>query len=1198
VSIPQSPLSFVPLRGLIPLLLLGSLSACQPSGPWIAEKDQPAAHDGERHLTARVILVGDGGAASAGDAAMTLLADISRAAPDNSTIVFLGDNIYCCGMPPWDHPDRADAEAHLMAQSEAILDFPGRIVFLAGNHDWDYGEAGLVRQADFARDQLGLDRVFHPEPGRSGPEVLDLGGDVRLIAIDSEWWVNPHRTYESEKRTRGEAALDLDRTLRELEDERVLIVAHHPLIDQSKHGGHAAVWRHLIPFPVVGSWPWFKRRFIGGTQDLSSEPYTAYRHIMESLLAREESEGTVYAAGHAHNLQLHTRTARRRSWHHIVSGSLSKPDHVVRGHDATFVDKGPGLFVLDYFDDGSQQIRVHTVQHGLHPVFQKTLRLPDPEIYPDAVPDTLTALTDDPEPAARTRAANPMYAELSTFRSWLQGRNNRQLWATPVTLPVLDITGLVPLKMGGGSQTTTIRLRNEQGREYMIRTVDKDAVSSLSENLQRTFVSDIAQDQVSMLHPYGAAMVPPLADAVGVFHTAPVYRYVPDDPRLGPMRDPLVDRIGMFVIRPNGDMSGLPHLGHVEDVDSYGTVISKVNGDNDHRVDPHAWARARLLDMLIADSDRTPDNVRFAEVEPADSTGKIWVIVPRDRDVAFMRIGGLFPWFYKTFVEWLWQDFRPSYGSLKGLNAKALFMDRRFTAPMTRADWVALADSMKNELDDEAIHGAIEALPPEIAAIDGERTARILKIRRDKLPQVASSYYGLLADVVDVVGSHKHEHFVVSRYLSDSVRVEVYKTNKEGVQRRLLYDRTFYRNETREIRLYGQDGNDTFEFRGAEKSPITVRVVGGIGPKKYVRVPESAREDDVLYDPHGHTFSRSFPVAFFGSNKDDGLFVGAGFRLERPGFQSVPWKTRHRLAGNLAAKTGAWNVVYNYKRNRALRGWDLRSDIALLSPDNIRNFFGLGNETRNTEDSRKFYQARLSQFSIAAGLERDLAPGLRVRFLPTARRTDVRRDDDRFLVVQEGVSDNTFDEQWFAGTSTSLEMDTRDDKVSPRQGMLWTSTAELNVGVHNNTDTYGRFITDARLWMSPSISPQLSFALRTGVEHNTGDFPFYASSTLGGKDNLRGFRSTRFAGRTAYWVNTDVRWEAFRFARYLAFGRGGPLAFFDIGRVWTDGERSRVWHEGAGGGFWAELYDAGVLRATIGRSADDTTLTIGFGYQF
>jgi len=694
------------LEWLTPMFLALVLGACASTEPWVASEDrqwearaasvrQPAD---KSTRTARVILVGDGGAAVAGDAAMTLLTRVSTAAPGNSTIVFLGDNIYCCGLPPDGHADRAEAEGHLLAQLDAIRDFRGRVVFLPGNHDWDYGEEGLLRQAAFAREHLGQSQVFFPEPGKSGPEVLDLGGDVRLLAIDTEWWINPNRSYTLEHRSRGEARLDLDRTLRELGDERVIIAAHHPLVDQSKHGGHAAVWRHLIPFPVVGSWQWFKRRFMGGTQDLSSGPYTTYRRMMEDFLLREEAEGTVYAAGHSHNLQLHTRTSRRRSWHHVISGSLSKPDHVVRGRDATFVDKGPGLFVLDYFDDGSSQISAFTAEGGLDPVFQKILREPDPEIDPEALPDSIFAMTPRRVHATQTIAANAMYADISTFRAWLQGRNNRHVWATPVALPVLDVTGLVPLKMGGGSQTTTIRMRSENGREYMIRTVDKDAVRSLSDNLQRTFVSDIAQDQVSMLHPFGAAMVAPLANALGVFHTDPVYRYIPDDPRLGPLRAPLTGRIGMSVIRPNGDMRGLPHLGHVEDVDGYETVMRKVNGDNDHRVDAHAWARARLLDMLIADSDRTPDNVRFAAVEPADSTGKIWVVVPRDRDVAFMRIGGIFPWFYKTFVEWLWQDFRPSYGNVKGLNAKGMFMDRRFTASMTRQDWVALADSMKRDL--------------------------------------------------------------------------------------------------------------------------------------------------------------------------------------------------------------------------------------------------------------------------------------------------------------------------------------------------------------------------------------------------------------------------------------------------------------------------------------------------------------------
>ena len=76
-----------------------------------------------------------------------------------------------------------------------------------------------------------------------------------------------------------------------------------------------------------------------------------------------------------------------------------------------------------------------------------------------------------------------------------------------------------------------------------------------------------------------------------------------------------------------------------------------------------------------------------------------------------------------------------------------------------------------------------------------------------------------------------------------------------------------------------------------------------------------------------------------------------------------------------------------------------------------------------------------------------------------------------------------------------------------------------------------------------------------------GGFPFFRASTLGGKYNLRGHRSTRFTGRSSAFNNLDLRIGLFRFSTYAAVGEVGLLGFHDLGRVWTDGEESDVWHQ-------------------------------------
>ena len=156
-----------------------------------------------------------------------------------------------------------------------------------------------------------------------------------------------------------------------------------------------------------------------------------------------------------------------------------------------------------------------------------------------------------------------------------------------------------------------------------------------------------------------------------------------------------------------------------------------------------------------------------------------------------------------------------------------------------------------------------------------------------------------------------------------------------------------------------------------------------------------------------------------------------------------------------------------------------------------------------------------------------------------------------------------------------------------------------NIGVRNATDSYGKIRSDLTIYMSPSLSPQLTFAARVGVEHTMGSFPFYDASTLGGANNLRGHRSTRFAGRTAFYQNLEMRLRLLRFSAYLANGDGGILGFIDNGRVWTEVDApNRTWHQGYGGGLWAHVLDTFTIATWVGASADDFTYTLTLGFQY
>ena len=115
----------------------------------------------------------------------------------------------------------------------------------------------------------------------------------------------------------------------------------------------------------------------------------------------------------------------------------------------------------------------------------------------------------------------------------LLGDGYRNLWATPVRVPVLDLEtfqgGLEPLKESGGNQTKSLRFKTPAGTEYVFRSVNKRA-ESFPPAFKGTVVQSIAQDQVSSHFPVGALVTAPLLQAAGVLHVTPVLVVMPDDP--------------------------------------------------------------------------------------------------------------------------------------------------------------------------------------------------------------------------------------------------------------------------------------------------------------------------------------------------------------------------------------------------------------------------------------------------------------------------------------------------------------------------------------------------------------------------------------------------------------------------------------------------------------------------------------------
>lgn len=103
-----------------------------------------------------------------------------------------------------------------------------------------------------------------------------------------------------------------------------------------------------------------------------------------------------------------------------------------------------------------------------------------------------------------------------------------------------------PVRYGGRGQSNTLHLNGTDGKEFVLRSVDKQAGKVWSDELRQSFALDAAQDQFSMLNPFASLVVAELAGTAGVYHTNPQYYIVPDDPILGGYGDLMAGELALL----------------------------------------------------------------------------------------------------------------------------------------------------------------------------------------------------------------------------------------------------------------------------------------------------------------------------------------------------------------------------------------------------------------------------------------------------------------------------------------------------------------------------------------------------------------------------------------------------------------------------------------------------------------------------
>ncbi|MGB0931863.1 MAG: hypothetical protein ACPGVB_13860, partial [Chitinophagales bacterium] len=804
------------------------------------------------------------------------------------------------------------------------------------------------------------------------------------------------------------------------------------------------------------------------------------------------------------------------------------------------------------------------------------------------------------------------------------GEHYRDAWTTPVKVPIIKLSevegGLKPLKKGGGMQTLSLRLENEEGNQFVLRTIDKDPSSVVPDEFKETFAVDLIQDQISAGHPFGAFAIPRMAEAVGVYHTNPKYVFVGDDPNLEEFQKTFANRLYLFEERPNDDETDRPFFGSAEDIEGTPDVIEKIQEDHDHVVDEHLTARSRLFDTFINDWDRHDDQWRWAQIDTGK--GKVYQPIPRDRDQAFYKFDGVLP--SMTNRKWgmrKFQKFDHEVRDIAGIAFNGRYFDRNFTTRLNKKDWLDIAEEMQTQLTDEIIEAAIRDMPEELFDIDGKDIIAKLQSRRKLLVNTAERLYDHLSKIVTVVGSDDKEDFQIDFVNDKDVEVTVYRLSKKKENRQsIFYQRTFHANETQEIRLFGLGKDDQFTIKGSGKRNILVRAIGGkgndvftdetTGSGKKVKIYDTKEGNKLdlvsgavnktskdtmanYYDRKEFKNNVVTPALFFGFNPDDGLLLGGGVTIVTHGFRKYPYAAKHTIVGNASLAAEAFNFKYNGDFTDAVGKWNLNLDLDARIPNATYNFFGLGNETPEFGLDNSLFVERDNDFNRVRLQQVNFHPSIRqtwnderqsISFGPHYQWTDVERTEGRFVdLVGSGLTAKDFAASQYVGAKLKYQYARVNHPQMRLQGVVFNLDASWNNRIDKNQDKdFIRLGGELNGYIP--LSRKAIFAVRVGGAHNFGDFEFFQANTIGNVQNFRGVRRFRYAGQTNFYQNTDLRIKLFDIKNYILPTTVGVILFNDFGRVYVDNDTSDVMHHAYGGGIFFAPFGMAVFRATYGVS--------------
>jgi hypothetical protein len=583
-----------------------------------------------------IYLTGGYGEKNTGDNNLSKFKEIVKDAVLSSTVLFLGDNISS------EKKDSLFDQTELKEQVEAMDNFKGKTYFIPGDYEWKNKDSRQIKRTQFFIENKENKFVDYFPKNGSPLSKIAVNENLEIIFIDSQWYISnwDDVQYINEDspdiKTRRRFLEELESMIRDAAFKNVVIAMHHPIFSNGKHGGKYSFNDYQHPLPIIGLGDKTVRK-LGGTspEDIA---YSRYRELTSFVAALAKlSDNIVIVSGHENSLQY----LEGNGIHQIISGSLAKSEATKLSKELITAPGGKlnyqgiysssekGYAKLNFHEDGSSDVEFHSFENN------KLL-------YRHVINKALPIIENNQRNEVFADFANTTKAQIltkeETSKSWFYkifwGEHYRDYYSREVTVKtaLLDTLygGLTILKEGGGHQSQSLRLQGKNGKQYVMRSLEKDALKFLRFKLKgiafnpdsydETATEELVSDFFTTAHPYAQLAVNDLAEAALINHSNTKLYYFPKQSGFGDLNDKYGNGLYYIEERPSKEQkyfkgyqhTSIDNAGKIVDFTSTEDVLEKLRSTDKYSIDKPQYIRSRIFDMLIGDWDRHDGQWRWA----------------------------------------------------------------------------------------------------------------------------------------------------------------------------------------------------------------------------------------------------------------------------------------------------------------------------------------------------------------------------------------------------------------------------------------------------------------------------------------------------------------------------------------------------------------------------------------------------------